>query len=387
MKTHKTYQLRGYLTRAGYQQLNQVLRECATLYNAALQERRDAWRMAGKSISCIDQFKELTLVRRDLPEWAALHLRIGRGVLRRADRAFQAFSRRVEAGEKPGYPRFKSGSRWRTIELEDARRGMVRDGKVKVKGLPVIRIPSKLPLPSSTQLERLGITRAGRRVTVNLTYAVETCPLPPSSESVGLDMGVTDRVTLSTGESIPRRDFDREAVKRAQRRLSRCQKGSREFRKRALILANLHGRNRVRNRNQCHQVTTELVRRFGHIAVEDLQIRNMTASAAGTVEEPGTNVAAKSGLNREILAQTWGVIHQQLTYKAAWAGRELVKVDPRNTSRTCSACGVVDAASRSGKRFRCTGCGFEVDADVNAAVNILKKSLAGGSFPPTVREP
>ena len=85
--------------------------------------------------------------------------------------------------------------------------------------------------------------------------------------------------------------------------------------------------------------------------MEDLQIRNMTASAGGRTEDPGANVAAKSGLNREILKQTWGIIRQQLAYKAEWAGRELVEIDPRNTSRACSACGVVEHRSRRGKRF------------------------------------
>ena len=117
----------------------------------------------------------------------------------------------------------------------------------------------------------------------------------------------------------------------------------------------------------------------------------MTRSAKGTVENPGVNVSAKSGLNREILKQTWGMIRQQLEYKAEWAGRTLVAVDARYTSQTCSECGVIDKGSRSGKSFKCVACGYEADADVNAARNILRNSpsgrrLAGGNSPPLACE-
>ena len=508
MVQHKTYQLRAYCTRDGYRRLDEVLAECATLYNAALQEWRDAWKMQGVSVTLYDQHQGLTGVRQDDPEgWGSIDRRIARGVLRRLDEARKAFFRRVKAGEKPGYPRFKSRRRWQTIFVEaptpnmlklpggafpgparepeknpsphngipviglegvspcstdapivsgvfglaqmvspcstDAPVGHLRFRSLQrvspcstdapglqdlalrieavspcstdapeasftwnvgyevspcstdaprppapgastptvppcatlaIKGLPTIRMKLRQELPPREDLKVITITRRGRRLYVNLTFAVEQRPLEPSDQAVGIDMGVSDRMTLSTGEAIPRREFDREAVARAQQRLSRCRKGSRAFRKRSRILGNLHGRIRVKNRNECHQATTAIVRRFGRIAVEDLKIPNMTASAAGTVEEPGTNVAAKSGLNREILAQTWGIIQQQLAYKSDWAGRELVAVDPRNTSRTCSSCGVVDARSRVRKDFRCTACGIHLDADVNAAINILNLS-------------
>ena len=109
---------------------------------------------------------------------------------------------------------------------------------------------------------------------------------------------------------------------------------------------------------------------------DDLAIRNMTASAAGTVENPGRNVAAKSGLNRSILEQGWGIIRNQLVYKAEWAGKQLVEVDPRRTSRICSGCGAVDPDSRQGKSYACRQCGLSIDADVNAARNILKRAVS-----------
>ena len=157
--------------------------------------------------------------------------------------------------------------------------------------------------------------------------------------------------------------------------------GSHQWRKRRAVLANHQHRERVRNRNECHRITTDLVRRFDLIAVENLAIKNMTASAAGTLERPGTGVAQKRGLNRSISEQTWGIIRHQIAYKAEWAGREMVAIDPRFTSQRCSGCGVVAAENRKSKQYRCATCGMTEDADINAAKNILHKALAGRRAP------
>lgn len=221
-------------------------------------------------------------------------------------------------------------------------------------------------------------------MTVSMAYAEEVLPLPVNGNAVGIDMGVTDRIALSSGETIHRRVVDRDGVVSKQRRLARCKKGSREWRKRKAILANAQGRERVRNRNACHRVTTAIVRNNGRIAVEALNTSGMTRSARGTVDNPGKNVAAKSGLNREILAQTWGILREQLRYKAEWAGREFVEVDPKYTSQRCSNCGVVDGLSRNGKVYACGRCGAVMDADVNAARNILARGFGGWECPAAV---
>ena len=134
MNVHATYQVRAYTTAKGYARLERVMRMCALLYNAALREWRDAYRQAGVSRSLADQFKELTLVRRDDPSgWGSLSVQVGRGVLMRLDRSRRAFYRRVERGETPGYPRFRTYSRWRTIELAEPARGMGTPGREFVR--------------------------------------------------------------------------------------------------------------------------------------------------------------------------------------------------------------------------------------------------------------
>ena len=383
IKIHKTYQHRAYTSRVGYETLAEVMRESARLYNAALEEWRWAYR-AGVSISLYSQYRELTAIRAGDAFWGSMSIQVGRGVLSRADRARQAFYRRVKAGETPGYPRFKSSRRWHTIELANVTPSMVKPRgsycAIRIKGLPEIRLRKGLNLPEDVP-KALTITLPGRRLFVNLTYEVELATLPESEAAVGVDMGVSDRLALSNGEHVGRRRKPNAKLRRAQRRLSTCKKGSHRWRKRRAVLANQQHRERIRNRNECHQITTDLVRRFGLIAVEDLAIKNMTRSAAGTLENPGTGVAQKRGLNRSISEQTWGMIRHQLTYKAGWAGREMVVVDPRFTSQRCSGCGTVSAEHRQRKRYNCAECGMTEDADVNAARNVLHKALAGRRTP------
>ena len=380
---HRTYQHRAYSSKAGYARIAEVLRESTKLYNAALEEWRWAYR-SGESVSLYSQYRELTAIRADDAFWGGISVQVGRGVLRRADRARQAFFRRVRDGETPGYPRYKSGRRWHTVELANVAVSMIRPRgdycAIRIKGLPEIRLRKGLVLPEGV-LKALSVTLRGRRLFVNLTYEVELAVLPGSDAAVGIDMGVSDRLALSNGERVGRRRKASKQLARMQRRLSKCRKGGHRWKQRRAVLANHQHRERIRNRNECHRVTTELVRRFGLIAVEDLAIRNMTASAKGTLENPGRNVRQKAGLNRSITEQTWGMIRLQLNYKAEWAGRTLMTVDPKFTSQRCSGCGVVSAEHRQRKRYDCAGCGMTEDADVNAARNILHKALAGRRTP------
>lgn len=343
-----TYQRKAHIRRGDYSRLDEALRHCATLYNAALEERTQAYRMQRKSITLYDQTKQLKLIRQDLPEWSAYHYKLGAGVLVRVDRAMQAFFKRIERGEKPGYPRYRSARRYQTLEVAEVTTGMLKrspDGRrayIRIKGLPTLTLRTKRPLPKGKP-KTLMISRRATGYVVSIAFAVEFPVLPESDAQVGIDMGVNERMTLSTGERLARRTQDSRRERRLRRRVARSQRGSESRRKKVRTLSRETYRNTIRNRNVCHRASSELVRRFGRVAVEDLRIGNMTRSAAGTVEEPGKNVAQKTGLNRSITEQTWGIIHHQLSYKAEYAGRELVKVNPAYTSRTCSSCGVIRA--------------------------------------------
>ena len=381
-KTFRTYQQRGYLSRRGCDRLNKVLAGCTDLYNAELEAWRRSYKQTGRSDSLFERMKAFTLTRNLDPFWQSLSVDVGRGVLIRAETAKQAFYRRCKQAQKPGFPRFKPRHRYRTIELAQVTPAMVRPDRrgyvVRIKGLPTIRIRTRRQLPPAKDLKNIRITFRGRRVRANLVYAVENNPLPASSAKVGLDMGVLARITTSAGQKIERRRPDRDAIARKQRRLSACKKGSRRFRQRRRILANAHDRSRVRDRNRCHQITTGLVRGYGFIAAENLDKPALTRAGG----------RRKRGLNRAILEQSWGRIVEQLTYKAESAGRQLVLVDPRNTSQRCSGCGVMVRKSLAERQHVCGGCGLDIDRDHNAAINVLQLALAlaGGAIPAVAGE-
>ena len=360
-----------------------MLRSLCSLYNAALEERIGCYRTTGKALTAFDQYKSLTAIRRDDPlGFGALDIGIARSPIARLDKAMNAFFRRLRKGGAPGFPRFRSASRYVCIDVLMPRKRMLRQSggawKLVVKGLPPIAIRPGRPLPPGIP-KTIRIVRRVTGVTVDLVYEVEKQPLPSEAARVGIDMGVRKRMTLSTGEIIERADADRAAVEEQSRRLSKARKGSARRKRERLRLIRMRRRQAVRNRNACHRTTTALVRRFGMIAVEKLQIGNMTASASGTAEAPGVNVAAKSGLNRSIMEQTWGLLLSQLRYKAEWAGREVVEVPAQNTTRDCSRCGARNDPGKS-ERYRCASCGASVDRDLNAALNILRAgnlALAG----------
>ncbi len=209
--------------------------------------------------------------------------------------------------------------------------------------------------------------------------------LPASTSSVGLDFGAATTIMPSHGAPIelPQRlaKYERR-VKRLQKAVSRKKKGSVNRKKAVARLGACHARVAHIRSDTLHQGTTHLARSNALIAIENLAVKSMTASAAGTLAAPGKNVAAKSGLNRVILRNGWGMDRQMLEYKTAWRGGMLVAVPPAYTSQTCSACGHVDKNNRlSQARFQCLACGHAENADRNAAKNILAKAnsiLSGG---------
>ena len=380
----RTYQVTVQLTRDGHRRLDERMRAHARLYNAALQERRDAWKMGGISLSFASQSRELTLVRQDNPEWAAERRSVAVETLKRVDRAFAAFFRRVKAGETPGFPRFKSWRRFRTLDIYSGDEHFLKvnaagdKGTIRIKGWPTMRLRLHRTLPEGQPLQ-IRITKTPRRVVASLVYPREV-PLPLDTAPqcpVGIDAGVVRRITLSDGRHVDRRDLDRCKLRRLQRCVSRAKRGSASRRRKVKALGKEWQRVSERNRGDEHQLSAALVAEYDFIAVEDLQIRNMVRSAAGTADEPGSNVAAKSGLNRSILEQSWGSLYDKIEYKAASAGARFVRVPPHHSSQTCAECGVVDAASRRSQAlFQCQNCGHAGNADVNAARIILRRGLA-----------
>lgn len=215
----------------------------------------------------------------------------------------------------------------------------------------------------------------------------------PNGGAVGIDMGVARLATLSDGTFYPPlSSFKRHeaALRRAQQAMSRKTKFSNNWNQGKARVQRIHARICNARRDYLHKTTTAISQNHAMVCIEDLQVRNMSKSAAGTAEQPGKNVRAKSGLNKSIFDQSWFEFRRQLEYKLAWNGGYLIAVPPQNTSRTCPCCGYVSADNRQTRaRFECVECGFEEDADLVAAINILRAGharcaceVSGEAMPP-----
>ncbi|GAA4525339.1 RNA-guided endonuclease InsQ/TnpB family protein [Nonomuraea ferruginea] len=368
--------------------LTACLEDHRQLYNAALEHRRTAYARAGVSVRYGDQSAELKHIRGDdtggQGRWS---FSSQQATLRRLDKAFGAFFRRVKAGRTPGFPRFKGRGRFDTVEWPkdgdgcrwDSQPGHPTATYVRLQGVGHVRVHQHRPVKG--RVKTISVKREGSR-----WYLVLSCddvpaePLPATGAMAGIDMGVASLLTTSDGGQVANPRHLAATAGRladAQRDLARKKRGSRRRRKAVARVAALHGKVRRQRLDHAHKAANALVRAYDVIVHEDLRIANMTRSASGTIEAPGRNVAQKSGLNRSILDAGWGVFLTILSHKAESAGRKLIAVNPAGTSRTCSRCGHVAKENRVTQAgFACTACGHAAHADVNAAVNILRAGLA-----------
>ena len=362
--------------------LDHLLWEQRKLYNRCLEERKTAWQGEGRSLSRYEQFAGLNGMAKTDPEGLGRYgTCVARGTLTRLDLAFKSFYRRCKAGEKPGHPRFKGRWRWDSVSYPDSSGWRLNEdsGRLYLLGIGHVklRLHRRLPgRPKTATVKR----EAKRWWVVVQCDRVEPKALPATGAEVGIDLGVASVLTTSDGNHAANPRFARraaDALATAQRDLATKKRGSKR-RRRAVERVGTHHR-KVANcrRDHAHQLSRSLVNAYDLIAHEDLHITNMVRSASGTVEAPGTNVAQKSGLNRSIHDAGWGQLLSFVAYKAEDAGREVIAVDPRNTSRTCSACGHVEAGNRlTQAAFCCLACGHSAHADENAAINILRAGQA-----------
>ncbi|MEV7189334.1 transposase [Kitasatospora sp. NPDC093102] len=376
------------------QALTEMLRDHCSLYNGALQERRDAWRhVSGTTVRYGEQSAQLKEIRAFDPEcqgrWS---FSSQQATLRRLDRAFAAFFRRVTSGGKPGYPRFRGVNRFDTVDFPRDGDGCRWDStphgpvtRVRFQGVGHVRVHRYRPVVG--RVKTISVKREGKRWYVVLTAEqARPGPLPATGSVVGIDMGIASFLADSDGGFVPSPRHGRKAAAKleaAQQALSRCKRGSKRRRKAVETVARLHRKVRRQRLDHAHKTTLDLVREHDFIAHEDLRIRNMVKAPAPKPDpdRPGAflpnGAAAKAGLNRSISDAGWGVFLTILHAKAESAGREVIAVDPRNTSRTCPACGHVAAENRPTQdTFHCTGCGHQAHADTVGAVNVLRAGLA-----------
>lgn len=383
----KTFKYRIYPTKETERKLFWTLTRCRELYNAALSERKDAYKYAGKRVNYYDQQNDLPEIKAEIrEEYQDIAAHVLQDVLRRLDKAFQNFFRRCKNGENPGYPRFQGRNRYDSFTYPDgAGWKLTREelGK-KLKGtLHLTKIgESKIILhrPIIGKIKTVTIKREVDEWYVTFSCEVEEPEkLPTSYEDVGIDLGVTHLATLSNGEMIEHPRYYRKAQKvleQRQQALSRKKRGSHRRDKARKAVAKAHRKIARQRKDFQHKAAKKLVERYQVLVFEAIQTGNLTRKPKPKQDENGTylpnGASTKGGLNKSILDAGWSQFVQVCTYKAAWAGRTLIKVDPKFTSQVCSGCGQVRKKDLS-ERWHSCDCGTELDRDVNAAINILER--------------
>lgn len=376
MLLRKARVYRLYPTHEQAATLGQWVGAVRATYNVALDQRRVFWK-PGRTFNFASQCREVTALRaafdwvRDVPVHALQQ------AIKDLDRAYQNWwAGRAEA-PSPRKRGKNDAMRFPDPATFAFRRLSKRLGEVKLPKLGWVRLRWDRAIPGT--VKNITVGRRAGVWTVAAQYEVEVVdPAPSTLPAVGIDRGVEVFAALSDGTTVAAVNHGKKALRslaRAQRRLSRKKKGSNNRRKQVRRVARLHKRVGNCRKDFLHKASTDIAKNHGAVVLEKLEIRNMVRSAAGTVEAPGRNVRAKAGLNRAILDQGWGMFRIFLAYKLAERGGRLIEVPAQNTSRTCSACGVIDACSRRSRaRFECVACGHVANADINAAINIKRRA-------------
>ena len=315
-----------------------------------------------------------------LPEWKTkhpflkeCHSQVLQQSLKDLDRAYTNFFEK-----RANFPKYKKKFRHDSIRFP--------------QGVELDEIKQKIRLPKvgwvgyrKSQniigtIKNVTVIRRGEKWDVSIQTEYDNIPPETTPSEVGIDMGVKRFATLSNGEFFePISPFKREQEKLAklQRKLARQKKESRNSRKTKRKIARLYRHIADSRRDFLHKTSTQIAQNHSTVFVEDLKVSNMSASAAGTKENPGKKVKQKRGLNRSILDQGWYGFFQMLSYKLERKGGKLIKVDSRNTSRTCPQCGYVSAENRKTQAsFACIHCGYHANADLVGAINVLRAGRA-----------
>jgi len=365
-----TYRYRLLPLKSQHRALERLCASQRELYNAALEERVDYYRKTKKTRTYIDQCKALTQCRRELADMGALPINVQRWTLKRVDDAFQGFFRRFKArSARAGFPRFRGKARWEAFGFAKFK-GIRFDGKrLHFAGMAGgLKLHLHRPLPDGADIRSCVCRRDGSGWHVCLQIAVAAAEKRSVASAVGVDLGLKVFAYTSDNVVIPNPRIAQRVEKelrRRQRALARCQRGSNRRHQVRARVARLHRKIAHTRATWLHQQSSALVKRADLIAVEDLKVANM-------VRHPT--------LARSISDASWSRFVSMLDYKAEKAGSYLIRVDPRNTSQKCSGCGELVPKSLAVRTHACPSCGLVIDRDYNASLNILRAGIGAGAL-------
>lgn len=334
-----------------------TLETCRRLYNRFLAERKDAFEQEGRSVSRYEQVNHLPEWKRENEFLPMVQSQVLQNVAQRVDISFRDFFRRCkECGEKPGYPRFK-GAGWYDSFTYPQSGFTLNEASVTLSKIGEVKAVVHRRLDG--KIKTCTISRKAGKWFAFFVIEVESQQMIPTGEAVGIDVGLKAFATLSTGEQIENPRFfrkEQDALAKAQRRMSKFEKGTPERRKARKVVARIHERIKNRRHNFVHQEARKIINRFDKIAVEKLNTKAMAQNRC---------------LAKSINDAAWAMFRNVLTHKAESAGRQLVSVNPAYTSQDCHACGHRAKKKLSERWHCCPMCGASLDRDLNAALNIL----------------
>ena len=365
----KTYKYKLNLTPEQEQAMAFVLRRCRELYNAGLEERKEAWQKCGVSVTAAGQSAQLPDIKAVRPEYRDIHSQVLQDVLTRVDKAFQAFYRRLREGQAPGYPRFHGANRYTSFTYKQFGNGASLDnGFLVLSKIGCIAVRWSRPLEGAPKTVTISWEADGWYVCFSCAD-VPVHPLPETGQETGIDLGIEAFATLSNGTRVFHPGWYRKAeraLKTAQRQVSRRKKGSNRRRKAVTLLAKAHLKVKRQRTDFHHKTALALVREKDTIYHEALQTANMVQN---------------HHLAKSISDAGWAAFLSILAAKAAYAGRRVVAVPPAYTSQKCSGCGRIVSKGLSVRWHQCPyeDCGASLHRDHNAARNIerLGQSLRG----------
>jgi putative transposase len=357
----RAFQYRLKTSPAVESRLEAVRDACRQLYNAALQERRDAWKRCGVRVNYITQCAQLPDIKTIRPELSSVHAQVLQHALKRLERAFENFFRRVKNGEKPGYPRFKGKDRYDSFTYPQG--GWKLDGDKLILS-KIGRLRVKLSRPIEGTIKTVTIKRECGKWYVIFSCEVEAQPLPATGNAIGIDLGLQYFIATSDGEVVEPPKFLRESEKKlanVQRQLAKKKPRSNRRKRAKLRVAQTHRRISNQRRDWLHKLSTRIIGENDIICFENLNIAGMVKN---------------HHLAKSISDASWGLFVSMLVYKAEGAGRQAVDVPAPDTSQECSGCGQRVPKSLSTRWRQCPRCGLALERDHNAALNILARGLS-----------
>ena len=356
-----TYKYLLYPSKNQERLLDQTLETCRRWYNVCLAERKDAYEGEKRSVGKFEQLAHVKTYRKENPYAGQVHSHVLQVTTADLDKAFQAFFRRVRAGERmPGYPRFRGRDRFDSFGFKELNNGFKIDGRrLKLSGIG--RVAVRWHRPIEGQIKTVRIRRQAGKWYACFACEIEAQPLEPTGQEVGIDVGIASLLTTSDGEHVENPKWyraEQAKLRILQRRVSRRKKGSKNRRKAVRALQRQHDHITNQRADFLKKIVHGLIVRYDRISLEDLQIVNM---------------AQNHHLALSILDAGWGFFAQHLAHKAAWAGRVVVQVNPAYSSKTCSQCGsIFETLTLADRWVRCA-CGLSMDRDENAARNLLAR--------------